>query len=283
VSRTDLGVRLFEAASPGEFHVLLQEARRTNRPCVVVNTVLWHSCGDFLACLRAALAVCSDVDGTFLVDSFWKKAREVMIAIDATEDANEALRYFSGSRSDIGDIAFIFRSVERLRKAGFSLQAIERIVKVLTVRVDAMAFLKTFEKKAFVSYGIEQVIVELCRQHGLSEVETFALRLVFGDDGVLVGHDPATVVTDDVRGYKFATFCAMHGLKPRQVVVLGDDLTDLLMLEKGIDIFVVPLADDPQTGRGASRQRTIDEHWRQIGAFSVSDTFTQLLQLRQGC
>ncbi|MFH1089868.1 MAG: hypothetical protein V1716_05615 [Candidatus Uhrbacteria bacterium] len=248
---------------------------------MIVNTMLWHSCGDFLASLIAASAVCSDVDGTFLVDSFWKKAREVMIAIDATDDANEALEYFTGSRSDIGDIAFIFRSVERLRKAGFSLQAIEKIVKVLLVRVDAMAFLKTFEKKAFVSYGIEQVIAELCRQHGLDEVETFALRLVFGDDGVLVGRDAATVVTDGTKGYKFDTFCATHSLDPRRVVVLGDDLTDLLMLEKGIGIFVVPLADDPQTGRGVSRLRTVENHWNRIGAFSVSDTFASLLQLRQ--
>lgn len=95
--------------------------------------------------------------------------------------------------------------------------------------------------------------------------------------------DPATVVTDGNKGYKLATFCALHGLEPSEVVVVGDDRTDLGMIELGNPgILMVPLAADIQEGRAASRLRTVQEEWSRIPAVVISNTFAELTTVRLG-
>ncbi len=239
--------------------------------------------------IRAALALVSDFDGTLIAGSQWRDVGTLMRPELREADIEDAKRYFAGrERSDLSDIAFIFRSIERMRESGIVEGALELLARKQMPREGAGELFGSFDRAAIISYGMSDYIRMWRSGHGIGAVGTcdiFALELSWDRRMLanypLAGCKKATVISDGNKGYAMDIFLAKHGLHPRDALVMGDAPTDLKMMmhAESCGVLMMPKID-PELARKLQREKVLKEMLPKVSAILVSDTLTPLVELR---
>jgi len=86
-----------------------------------------------------------------------------------------------------------------------------------------------------ISAGIAEIIRLILKKYGIDpehyvNLRVFAIELVFDEEGLLVDYDPSTIVTADDKSRLAKRFMVERGIEDRNVIAIGDGLTDAEML-----------------------------------------------------
>lgn len=257
---------------------LLAHHQPGDPPLVIANSS-HNDIYRFVARLKATCGLLTDFDGTAHPGNQWAAVRRLMSPESVAAELADLQAYFGRETHDnIQDVALILRSAERMR--GISAQAFYDLMPSLPPRPGAMELIHGFNSSqvAFSSFGTHDLIRGwlTCHASGrrdLSQVSIFALQLFWKrapEGHVIDGCRPETVVSDGNKGYIRDLFCAQRGIKPSELLVLGDAPTDVLMMDpESVGVLVIPKVD-PDPGRMAFRMKGLERLWSRVSAVYVA-------------
>lgn len=262
-------------------------------PTVLVNGQ-HNSVDQFFTRIGQTIALDADFDGTKHPGNQWGAVRRLMTPQNVAGEQADLEAYLARQAHDnIEDVAFILRSVERMR--GISAQELHDLMPSLPPRPGAMELINGFNPAnvAITSYGTHDFIREWLRCHrrkglkDLSLVTIFALQLAWKRSPrgyVIDGCRPETVVTNGNKGYLRDLFCARRQINPSQLLVLGDAPTDVLMMApQNVGVLIIPKVD-PDPGRMKYRLEGLQALWPRVSAVLLtgqSGSLDPLVELRQ--
>lgn len=238
---------------------------------------------EFRTRLREAKGGVFDFDGTLHPGNQWQGKRGCMLPDLAQKDLEGAKKYLDitvENRTDYDDLDFVFRSIDHLIRSGYTRDMADACAAKLFPREGALELVSSFDGRSkIVSFG-SSFIEHWCKHWGMN-ASVGALRLLWDDDGRLIGYDHRTVVSDGNKGFMYDAFRAKHRLAHEEVLVLGDSLTDIKMMRpEGLGILVLPKVD-PDKMRASWREGTLERLWPQVTAVLASDSLEPLMHIRR--
>ena len=245
--------------------------------------------------IREAKGIVSDMDGTIWPGSGWAYAREHwQLTEDRRQESIEADAYFANSyNTQKAQIKFALDPVVRMARFGLTRDMIHQAARQWPVREGIPELFACFKPHeiAVNSYGlfdpIRALFIESMRYNPNALPAIYALRMLWDQDGRLIGSDRTTVVTDLMKSAVLAMHAAQLGVEACDLIAIGDSPSDDF-IRHGIGIAVVPrekrenfMSDLEGGKRESHRLRGLQKMWEMSCAVALG-SLMPIAQIRRG-
>ncbi len=225
-----------------------------------------------------------DADGTLYPGSMHNSLRELMSGDMQEAGKKLASLYFNSTTTPLSRMQFLHGGFDRLRQSAISRNDFRNVATRLERREGLYELMKSFGRKNYIaSYGYGDLIEDWAKVNELEQLisHIYALRFRWDENGQLIGRVLGTSTTEDNKGMVAIELISHLGIKPQQLLVLGDSpVTDLGMLKEGMGVLIVSHAEK-DVMRRTQLLRELASAWSHIDAILVSDSLMSLVEMRR--
>ncbi|MBI4438083.1 haloacid dehalogenase-like hydrolase [Candidatus Uhrbacteria bacterium] len=172
------------------------------------------------------------------------------------------------------DGAWVASDVHAFVQAGFMREDFTRVALELGEREGAVPLLRLMGERAIITFGLEPVALDWLKAHKV-RAAVAGTRLLFDERGRLTGHHP-NVVASSTKASAAKRFRELTGFEERELLVLGDAVTDVHMMTEGtFNVLLVPRRELDRKLQDY-RENNLESMWDRLSAIVVSDSLVPL-------
>lgn len=212
---------------------------------------------------------------------YWKQTHSSTESLDLT-NPNWFHDHLDPGNQAVVDGAWVADDIAWYIQAGLTRQDFLAVAEELGERRGARELLLLMRERCICTFGIEAVAEHWLTMRSI-RAHPIGTRLFFDgeeSDARLIGHHP-NVVASPTKKIVARMFLNALGINPRQLLVIGDSVVDVHMMEpETFNVLIVPPSELDKKLRDF-RENNLQAMWDRITMILADDSLEPLVELLQ--